>query len=262
MKYDLNDTTFIIPLQIDSVSRLENLFLTIGFLQHNFECKISILEAGHYNNGLVEKCIHHIDYCFIEDKDTIFHRTKYLNILAHRVNTPYLAIWDLDIIIPCKQIIDSIKQLRSGNSQVAYPYDGRFLETSFLLRQHYLENKDLSFLIRNQGKMKLLHATYKGVGGAILIRKEEYFKAGLENEYFYGWGAEDDERLARWEILEYRIYRSEGALFHLTHIRSTNSAYFSLCHRSQAFAELFQTKVSTKAEIEKRVQEEYFYLRR
>lgn len=258
MKYDLKDVTFIIPLQIDSISRLENLFLTIDFLQANFECKICILEAGRYSNGIVEKCMHNTDYCFIEDKDTVFHRTKYLNMLSHKVITPYLGIWDSDIIIPIKQIIDSINKLRSGAFHVAYPYDGRFLETSFLLRRHYIENKTLSFLTRNQDKMKLLHTAYKGVGGAIFVNKEKYFEAGLENEHFYGWGAEDDERLARWEILGYRIHRSKGVLYHLTHTRSVNSAYISQSHKSQAYSELFSTKVSTKTEIETKVKEEYF----
>lgn len=258
MKYNLTDTTFIIPLRIDSISRLENLFVIIDFLQSNFECIIYILEAGHYNNGIVERYTHQINYCFIEDKDPVFHRTKYLNIMARCVNTPYLAIWDSDVIIPCKQIIDSVDRLRTGAMQVAYPYDGRVLDTSFLLRQHYIENKDYSFLIRNQDKMKLLYSNYKVVGGAIFVNTENYTKSGLENEHFYGWGAEDDERFARWEILEYRVYRAEGILFHLTHSRNVNSAYFSPSLQQQALAELYNTKEDSKHDIEIKIEKGYF----
>lgn len=258
MKHNLKDTTFLIPLHIDSVSRLENLFMTVDFLQSNFECSIHILEAGRYNNGIVERCTRQINYCFIEDKDTVFHRTKYLNLMAKRVSTPYLAIWDSDIIIPGKQIIDAVTHLRSHNAQVAYPYDGRVLDTSFLLRQHYAENKDCSFLIRNQSKMKLLHKNYKVVGGAIFVNTNDYIKSGLENEHFYGWGAEDDERFARWEILGYKIYRSEGVLFHLSHVRSENSAYLSPFQKQLAYAELANTNESSKNDIEVKIRKGYF----
>jgi hypothetical protein len=35
MKYDLKDTTFIIPVRIDSMIRLENLLLTLENLESN-----------------------------------------------------------------------------------------------------------------------------------------------------------------------------------------------------------------------------------
>ena len=44
----------------------------------------------------------------------------------------------------------------------------------------------------------------------------------MENEDFYGWGLEDGERHYRWLSFGYRIYRSEGCLFHLSHPRDQN----------------------------------------
>ena len=57
------------------------------------------------------------------------------------------------------------------------------------------------------------------VGGAVFAQTEKYLQAGMENEDFYGWGLEDGERHYRWLSFGYRIYRSEGCLFHLSHPR-------------------------------------------
>lgn len=80
MKINLSDVTFIIPVRIDSVVRLENLLLTIKNLESNFVTHIEIIEASSYNNGLIKSLLSKdICYRFIEDKDPIFHRTKYIN---------------------------------------------------------------------------------------------------------------------------------------------------------------------------------------
>lgn len=56
-----------------------------------------------------------------------------------------------------------------------------------------------------------------GASGTVFAQTEKYLQAGMENEDFYGWGLEDGERHYRWLSFGYRIYRSEGCLFHLSH---------------------------------------------
>lgn len=63
------------------------------------------------------------------------------------------------------------------------------------------------------------------VGGAFLVRKTLYLEAGGENEAFYGWGLEDQERIRRLFILGIPVTRVEGSLFHLYHPRNENSRY-------------------------------------
>ncbi|MCD7916218.1 MAG: hypothetical protein LUG96_13795 [Tannerellaceae bacterium] len=198
MKINLKDTTFIIPIRVDSIIRLENLFLSIDSVLNYFETNIIILEAASYNNGLIKFFLKGKGtYNFIEDNDPIFHKTKYLNIMAKKVTTPYIAIWDVDIILDPHQIIDAIQQLREEKCDVAYPYSGTFLDTSDILRKHYLIHQDLDFLKKNSAKMNSLY-TVEGVlgavGGAVFIKTNKYFYAGMENENFYGWGLEDGER--------------------------------------------------------------------
>lgn len=85
-------------------------------------------------------------YTFLVDKDPVFYKTKYLNILAKQVDTPLVCIWDADVILDHLQILDAVKQLRTRTSDVAYPYDGNFLDTSDILREHYWLHRDLDFL--------------------------------------------------------------------------------------------------------------------
>lgn len=66
---------------------------------------------------------------------------------------------------------------------------------------------------------------YYSLGGAFLVNRDEYLKAGGENENFYGWGPEDYERFYRMEILNKEIVRIEGPLYHLFHTRGINSTY-------------------------------------
>ena len=67
-----------------------------------------------------------VKYTFLVDKDPVFYKTKYLNILAKQVDTPLVCIWDADVILDHLQILDAVKQLRTRTSDVAYPYDGNF----------------------------------------------------------------------------------------------------------------------------------------
>ena len=53
MKTDLNDTTFIIPIRLDSIIRLENLILTVDCIQSFFNTNIIILEASSYRNDII-----------------------------------------------------------------------------------------------------------------------------------------------------------------------------------------------------------------
>jgi predicted glycosyltransferase involved in capsule biosynthesis len=70
--------------------------------------------------------------------------------------------------------------------------------------------------------MKLMHG-YHSVGGAFIVNKEKYIKAGGENENFYGWGPEDTERIKRMEIMNLPVCYSPGIMFHLWHPVGKNS---------------------------------------
>ncbi len=253
MKSDLSDTTFIIPVRVDSVVRLENLILTLELIHQNFITNVIVLESSYYNNGIISSVLkENVSYIFIEDKDPVFCKTKYLNIMARKVKTLITGIWDVDIIVDPKQILDSIEQIRLNKCDVSYPYEGDFYDTSDILRMHYYVNRDIDYLNKNIDKMNKMYALEEvigAVGGAIFIKTEKYIFSGIENEQFYGWGLEDGERHYRWLGFDYIIHRSKGCVFHLSHPRDSNGVFRSKIHQIKATNEINEIVNYTKEEL-------------
>lgn len=252
MKCDLNDLTFLIPIRLDSIIRLENLICTLNYLFSNFNTNVIIVESSSINNGFIQRLINKkVKYIFIEDRDPVFYRTKYLNIIAGIAQTKFIAIWDSDVLIPKEQIIESVNKLRSGYD-VAYPYDGNFYDTSTIIRELYFLRKKINVLKNNINRMILIYGD-KMKGGALLVNKNSFINAGMENEKFYGWGPEDFERYKRWQILDYKIFTCNGPLFHFSHPRGVNSTFRSALQFYDTNRELKLTHSSSKEEILKSV---------
>ena len=253
MKFDLTDTTFIIPIRIDTVVRLENLLLNVDHLQERFQTNIIILEAAPYNNGIIHSLLKdRATYLFVEDKDPVYHRTKYLNQMAMGVKTDFIGIWDVDVIVEHVQIVDAIHHLRENLCDIAYPYGGDCYDTSDLLRNHYLVHRDLEFLKANRGKMQLMYnveGVIGAVGGAIFVKTDKYWLSGMDNEAYYGWGLEDGERYYRWLSFDFNIYRSLGYIFHLTHARDTSRLSSPKLHHRKIRHDLEEIVNYTKEEL-------------
>lgn len=253
MKNNFLDVTFLIPVKIDSLIRLENLLLTVRFIKEQFDTHIIVLESAPYPNGIIQSILEEdIEYVFVQDDDPIYHKTKYLNLLTKRAITNIVSIWDADIIIPYEQIIRAVESIRKNDYDVAYPYDGNFLDTSFILRKHYFIYHNIDIFLQNKGKMKSLY-TFEGiigaVGGAVFIKREKYIFSGMENESFYGWGLEDGERHYRWLGFGFKIYRSPGCLFHLSHPRDINGHFYSETQKVRAHHSLNEVMNYTKEEM-------------
>lgn len=219
------DNTFLIPIRVDSHVRIENILLVTQFLVANFDTNIKVLECAPYNNGLLEKVLHKtIFYSFQEDNDPVFYRTRYINQMVRTVNTPYVAIWDADVITPVDQIVRALELLRTGEADFVYPYEEQFLDTSFILRKLFMQERKIEILEQNIKKMKAGYIP-DPVGGGFFANLRVYNEVGFENENFYGWGPEDIERFHRWKNLGYQVKRVSGPLFHLSHGRGINSSY-------------------------------------
>jgi hypothetical protein len=247
-KYNLTDMTFLVPLRVDSMVRLENMLMSLRYLLRHFETNIVVLHADGYDNGIIPKLLDKsIKYRFVEDYDAVFYRTKYLNCMTAEVATPYLAIWDADVIVPKEQIADAVQKLREGY-EIAYPYDGQFYDTTYIVREQFWKTGSIKTLVKNQAKMGLIYGTNMK-GGAMFVNREAYMAAGMENEKFYGWGPEDWERSDRWKILDYKTHQSEGCLYHLTHNRGSNSTFRSMEQMKDSNKERQLTTISGRNEI-------------
>ena len=249
MKTNLEDLTFLMPLKVDSVIRIENLLAVICYLQRHIQSNFVVLEVGSYNNGLLKKLLNkEVKYTFIEDKDPIFHRTKYRNIMVKEVETRFLAVWDVDVLVDKRQIIDAMEKLRQGVADMAYPCNGRCYDTSEIIRALYIRKPQMKILDRNRERMNLLYGE-NVKGGAFLANTEKYRLSGMENENFYGWGPEDFERYYRWVNMQFKVYNSPGVMYHFTHPRDLNGQYNSMRQRELTLSERLKTCKSSYDEL-------------
>lgn len=211
----------VIPVRIDFPERLRNLEIVLQELS-GMSFPIWILEAD--REAKCEELANRfsVSYKFVFDNDTIFHRTRYLNDLLRLCNHSIVGIWDTDVIIHEYQIWQSVNALLSGDYIMSSPYNGVFLFLSAeqsIAYSHHFDKDALDSLFDAQKSH-----TRPLWGGAFFVNRERYLRFGGENEYFYGWGPEDSERVHRMEILGYPVHRAESApLYHLWHPRGKNS---------------------------------------
>ena len=222
-KIENRNVTFVIPVRIDSPERSENLDMVLRQLSHRKQTTILILEADIKPLYNLKKGYSNVKYLFVEDHDSVFHRTKYLNQLLREAETELVGIWDTDVILPDEQIDRALQDICEGKAVMSYPYDGRFYFCNSEESSFYRQQASIDYLLErvNRGN----YCMSNSVGGAFCVRKDFYLEAGGENETFYGWGLEDLERIRRMFILGLPVTRVDGSLFHLFHPRNENSQY-------------------------------------
>lgn len=249
MKTDLTDVTFLLYIRPDSIIRIENLIMSISFIKENFNTNIKVVESASYDNKIIKTILNKdVEHSYLEDKDPVFHRTKYFNFLTEKVRTPYIGLWDADTIIDQRQVMEAIKLLRENQADVTLPYNGSALDTSTPIRSLFWEKRNIDIFHNNSDKMSLVYGTNLN-GGAVLINLEKYKRAGKECLDYYGWGREDDDRFTRYEKLGYRIFKVDGYLYHLSHPRDENGWFMNQEQFRKSTDILNRRRKSTTREI-------------
>ena len=240
MKIQLKDLTFLVITKLDTIERLENTIHIVDHLYENFETKIIVWEFAYWNNGVLQSILSDkVQYQFIKDLDPIFHRTRFLNSMIDLVQTEFVSVWDVDVVIPNEQIIKAIEYLRNG-ADVVYPFD-HFYDTTDDIRRWYLENSNNIDILKACTKYMNELYTPAPVGGAFMLRTSSYINSGKENKNYYGWGYEDGDRYYKWVNYGFNIKRIKGPLYHLSHPRGLNSSIPHPDFGLQKKRELFNT---------------------
>lgn len=223
--YSLSDVTFVFPLRVDSEERVQNIYSSLNYLLRNTEAQFLIIEAGAEQQGAVlEKIDQRVSYSFYCDKSPVFHHTYYRNQLIQSACTPIVGVWDADIVVPVEQICEAARRIRNKEAAFALPYEGICYNVPRQESNHFRLTGDENELFRHTDIYSDMWGALT-TGGAFLIDKDAYIAAGMENEYFYGWGPEDAERLQRVVLLGLPVYRSPGRIYHLWHPRGLNSTF-------------------------------------
>lgn len=229
-RISLKDVSFLIPLRIDSQSRLDNLTAIARYLDKYFDTQIIILESDKEPKIDKELLPDNCRYLFRYDESPLLHRTKINNELIRLASTPIIAIYDTDVIIPVQQIKQSVLLLKESKADMVYPYDGTFISVDSLFKEMFVKLLDDKLFITPHQE-KFVVAMTRSFGGAVFINTQNYITAGGENENFTSWGPEDAERYKRMKILGYIVKRIKGNLYHLPHKRLLNSFYHSSNNR-------------------------------
>lgn len=240
-KLPLRDLTFTIPVFLDHPTRKENLDLCLFLLQSAFESNYIICEQGGHAFEYTRQWAK-----YMHNDSKIFHRTKMLNDMAVSAETPFVANWDCDVIVPPAQIWMAMESLRASADMV-YPYDGRFAR---MPRPEWLpklqHHQDIGIV--GDTMFKGREPEHHSVGGAVLWHRESFIEGGMENEHFISFGPEDCERHDRAKALGFAIERTGGTLFHMNHYVGPNSS-----PRNPHFAtnerELAKVRAMSRAEL-------------
>ena len=259
--YDYKDLTFVIPIHIDSIVRLENLVMVVDCLKQ-LNANIVIHECGKYGNRIIRNHFtrkKNTTYLFSTSDDVVFYRTAIINKTMKYVTTPFVSVWDADVIVDCKQIQESMDCLRLEQCDISFPYDGDFLNVDYVFRECYFKNRDIRLLCKHFKYFNRLYGD-NFVGGGFLINRIKYIKSGSENEKFYGWGPEDLDRVLRWHNMGFHVHRSKGPMFHLCHPRDSNGYMRSEIHNDLCTLQLANSRYSSQEEIKKRANNNRLFL--
>jgi hypothetical protein len=207
---DMKYVTFIIQYVYDHPDRLENLQHILSYLKGNCPCaNIIVYELGEEKTVSIEGR-RGIKYKFKGvDKDYKWHRTKDFNDIVKNVDTPYICLYDCDVVFDKKSYYDSLRMLKEG-IDVVYPYNGTFTSV------------DRSYL-KDGVKIDVGTWGFEFFGGAVFFNRKRFIEAGMENENLVTYGIDDVERKERFKKLEYSIKRTEGVCWHIAHYRGVHS---------------------------------------
>lgn len=231
-KIDFTNSTFIIPVRLESQDRIANFSIVIKFLTKYLDTNIIIYEQGiqsvAHNLPKIHPNIRHL-FEKSSSKEP-FHRTRYLNQMIMLSQTPITVNYDLDIILPIESLLLSQDLILNKGLDMIFPFGyGDFQKNvdktikSKLFNS--LESDELQklFNIMDQNST-ILPSLY---GHAQFFKTSSYIEGGMENESFISYGPEDVERACRFLKLGYKVGHLTGDhhyVYHLDHERGKNSS--------------------------------------
>lgn len=225
-----SEVDILIPLYVDHPDRIWNLYFVVDKLKSFGFSNIFIRNYTDDNNirfslnwdDSVKYSHHHL-----KDFDN-FNKMKCVNEMVDMCESKYLAIYDVDVIFPKKNLLQTLQLLKDG-ADVVYPYDGHF----YNVPKTKFEDLDKGQI--NLDDCELCNPG--SYGGAVFYNRKSFIEGGKCNPNFKNVGFDDNELYVRFAKLGYDVRRTEGPLLHLDHYRSETSVEQSpfLNHNMQIY---------------------------
>ena len=224
---NLTKTTIIIPVKIEHPDRYRNARYVLNFLNSNIETNVFIYEISDngetkidFINELENLNITH----WVFPDESPFHRTRYLNFMLDRVETPVVINYDIDVLLDPKNMFECQEIILNGESSVIYPYELGLGQIQVYESFDYKGFQDSGYSIDFINESGKTNKWYAECGHCIFFNTDVYRGLGGENENFISYGPEDKERLYRFQMLTNSvIWRKDHKVYHLEHYRGNDS---------------------------------------
>ena len=231
-KIDLKDSTFIIPVKLESADRIKNAKIVLNFLQETFDTNLIIYEFQTNQVPELIEITENIDYIHEPNSDDSlpFHRTKYLNTMLKRVKTFVTVNYDVDVLLPVEAYVQSQAAIADGGYDLIFPYGvGNY--------QRMVNAKVKDSLIDAENIYDIMDASSSlwtaEFGHAQFFKTTSYISGGGENEEFVTYAPEDHERHYRFLKLGYKVGRlNDFPVYHLEHERGKDSVPGTIWHNA------------------------------
>jgi hypothetical protein len=214
-----NNIDFLMPIYVDHEDRLINL----KYVLHT-------LNSYGFNNLIIKEYYKDFPKCkdfevpvkyFSEElKDDNFNKMKCVNELFDISTSKYISIYDIDVIIPKKDLLESLAFLEES-ADIVYPYNGMFLNIPKSKLNEFKTTKKINF-------EDCEIANPNSYGGCVIYNRKVFEDGGKCNPTFKNVGFDDNELFIRFSRLGYNIKRTHGPLLHMEHYRSETSVENSI----------------------------------
>lgn len=214
------NSTFIIPIRVDSDKRLENIHVVVDYILKWTDSHIIVTERDEYQKVFL-KPNKKLNYSFENIQGGLFHRTKLINQMILKVTTPITINCDADVILQKNMYKICENKIIIDGYDLVYPYGLNKNHQLKIFNTHPNYEKfklclDETLLLGYD--TKLARSQY---GHIQFFRTNSYINGYMENENFKEYGPEDAERGIRFDKLGYKVYFFNDielpTVFHLEH---------------------------------------------
>jgi len=213
---DYSKLTVIIPYRkTNDPEREENVDITLSYLS---KCGITNLIISEHadepsTNYFVENYEHLFDsfkVIFSRASENLFNKAHAINQGVIISKTPYFVIMDIDCLTEKKNMNMALYLLDKG-FEVVHPFNRLIkdiIDKKGFKKEYDFQKVDSPPQCRDWAD-----------GGIVFWNKSGFIDIGMKNEYFSGWGGEDNEILIRANLCQLKQVRIDDTLYHLYHGR-------------------------------------------
>ena len=227
--------TFLMPCRIESEDRLRNVISSVGYLTKHFpHCEIIIKEVDKKSvfeehvvpnlTSIFGEYPKNITHIFEQSEESFFHKTRILNDLLLAAKTDVVFNYDVDVVYPISSYTSAYHMITEDDYDAVYTFGCGIYQWAVQYDQPTFEN-----FVKSGFDSSVLNAKSNlqpsVMGWGQMIKKQVQIDAGLWNENFISWGAEDCEFHYRIPALGYKVGRINDFVYHLDHSRTFNSHY-------------------------------------